>query len=68
MSLYTTHKGHTMLTSIIAYLNNMFKQSNTNTYGSELEQYIVSKCPTSAAEIDHWTKQFDHTRNTKGWL
>jgi len=57
-----------MLTSIIAYLSNMFKQSDTTTYGSELEQYIVSKCPTSAAEIDHWTKQFDHTRNTRSWL
>lgn len=57
-----------MLTSIIAYLSNMFKQSDASTYGSELEQYIVSKSPTSAAEIDHWTKQFDHTRNTRSWL
>lgn len=57
-----------MLNTIIAYFSNMFKQSDAGTYGSELERYIVSKRPTSAAEIDHWTKQFDQTRNTRSWL
>lgn len=57
-----------MLIAILTYLKQIFKQSDAGTYGSELEQYIVSKHPTSAAEIDHWTKQFDNTRNTKGWL
>ena len=57
-----------MLNQLAAYFNKIFNTPGQSAYGSELEQYIVSKCPTSAAEIDHWTKQFDHTRNTKGWL
>lgn len=55
-----------MLTTILTYLKKIFKQSDT--YGSELEQYIVSKCPQSAAEIEHWARQFDYNRNAKGYL
>lgn len=57
-----------MLNQLAAYFNKLFNTPTQSTYGSELEQYIVSKSPTTAAEIDHWTKQFDYTRNTKGWL
>ena len=58
-----------LISTIIAYIARQFKQvEKPVTYGSELERYIVSKNPQSVAEIDHWTKQFDHTRNSKGWL
>ncbi len=53
---------------MIAYFTKICKQVETpQTYGSELEQYIVSKNPTSAAEIDHWTRQFDRNQSQKGW-
>lgn len=61
-------QGHTMLHKIASYFNKLFDQPGQTTYGSELEQYIVSKCPQSAAEIDHWTRQFDHQQTKKGWL
>lgn len=57
-----------MLSQLAGFFNKLFNSQDQSTYGSELEQYIVSKSPTSAAEIDHWTKQFDHARNSKGWL
>lgn len=53
---------------MIGYIQKMFSDfKKPQTYGSELEQYIVSKNPTSAAEIDHWTRQFDRNHTTKGW-
>lgn len=57
-----------MLNQLANYFKNLFDTSAPATYGSELEQYIVSKCPQSAAEIDHWARQFDLARNPKGWL
>ena len=56
-----------MLRQLAEYFNNLFTQGQT-TYGSELEQYIVSKCPQSAAEIDHWTRQFDKNQTQRSWL
>lgn len=57
-----------LLTSMIAYIAKQIKRvEQPTTYGSELEQYIVSKNPTSAAEIDHWTRQFDRNQSHKGW-
>lgn len=57
-----------LLTSMIAYITRQIKQvEKPATYGSELERYIVSKNPTTAAEIDHWTRQFDRNQTTKGW-
>ena len=56
-----------MLNQLAAYFNKLLN-TKPATYGSELEQYIVSKSPQSVAEIDHWTKQFDNIRNRRGWL
>jgi hypothetical protein len=57
-----------LLTPMIGYIQKMFSDfKKPQTYGSELEQYIVSKNPTSAAEIDHWTRQFDRNQSNKGW-
>ena len=56
-----------MLSQLAAYFNKMFDTPTQSTYGSELEQYIVSKSPQSVAEIDHWTRQFDKQQQ-KGWL
>lgn len=52
-----THKEkHTMLTQLKELLQRVF--SNTS-YQSDLERFIISKHPTSIAEIEHWTKVFD---------
>lgn len=56
-----------MLNQLAAYFNKMFDMQKSSTYGSELEQYIVSKRPQSVAEIDHWTRQFDREQQ-RGWL
>ena len=56
-----------MLSQLSAYFNKMFDTPKQSTYGSELEQYIVSKRPQSVAEIDHWTRQFDKNQTQKGW-
>jgi hypothetical protein len=45
-----------MLTQIEKLLQRVF--TNTS-YQSDLERFIVSKQPTSVAEIEHWTKVFD---------
>jgi hypothetical protein len=57
-----------MLKQLAEYFNNLFSTQGQATYGSELEQYIVSRRPQSAAEIDHWTRQFDKNQTQKGWL
>ena len=35
---------------------------------NELEQYITSKKPTTVAEVEHWTREFDRHKNTLGWM
>jgi hypothetical protein len=57
-----------MLNKIAAYFSKMLTTQNQTAYGSQLEQYIVSKCPQSAAEIDHWTRQFDRQQTQRSWL
>ena len=42
--------------SIMERLSEMFPGS---TYQSRLEQYITSKNPTNAAEVDYWQRQYD---------
>lgn len=47
-----------MLTQIKGLLQRVFSPTVTS-YQSDLERFIVSKNPTSVAEIEHWTKVFD---------
>ena len=55
-----------MLSQLAAYFTKMFDTQKHSQYGSELEQYIVSKRPQSVAEIDHWTRQFDKNQTQQG--
>lgn len=59
-----------MLATIIAYLNKHFNQESkqTNQYGAELEAYIISKNPTSVAEVDYLTKQYERNHTAPSWL
>jgi hypothetical protein len=42
--------------AIMERLSEMFPGS---TYQTRLEQYITSKNPTNAAEVDYWQRQYD---------
>jgi len=35
-------------------------------YQDQLEQYIASKFPTSAAEVEHWTREYSYKKE-RGW-
>jgi hypothetical protein len=52
-----------LLERILERLAEMFPQSS---YQSKLEQYINSKRPTNAAEVEHWTREYE-TNNTAYW-
>ena len=43
--------------SLLERLAEMFPDSN---YQSRLEQYINSKHPTNAADVEYWTMQYHH--------
>jgi hypothetical protein len=45
-----------MLTQIKELLQRVF---GSTSYQSDLERFIISKHPTSVAEIEHWSKVFD---------
>jgi hypothetical protein len=42
--------------AILEKLSEMFPKAG---YQSRLEQYINSKNPTNAAEVDYWQRQYD---------
>jgi hypothetical protein len=45
--------------SFLERLAEMFPKQN---YQSRLEEYINSKRPTNAAEVEHWAREFDYSR------
>jgi len=45
-----------LLEKVLERLAEMFPQSN---YESRLEQFINSKQPTNAAEVDYWQRQYE---------
>lgn len=59
-----------MISTIITYLSKQFNQGlqQSNSYGADLEAYIISKNPTSVAEIEYLTKQYDRNQATSSWL
>jgi hypothetical protein len=49
-----------MFKSLSNYIQKMFQNTKEpQTYGSALEQYIVSKNPQTIYEVEYWTRQFD---------
>jgi hypothetical protein len=62
MSDYTLTEDHKMTTlsnkmlAVMERLAEMFPKAG---YQSRLEQYINSKNPTNAAEVDYWQRQYD---------
>jgi len=45
-----------MLKSIKKFLQGIFNQT------SNFETYIISKNPQSAAEVDHWSRVYSHSK------
>jgi len=58
-----------MLNQLAEYFHKIFQAfEKPQTYGSALEEYIVSHAPQSACDIDRLTRQFDIQQGGKGWI
>jgi Holliday junction resolvasome RuvABC endonuclease subunit len=53
-----------MLKTVEKLLSKVFTQKSA--YQSDLEQFIVSKNPQSAAEVEHWTRIYDRRHMSSG--
>jgi hypothetical protein len=49
----------TISNKMLAILEKLAEMFPTQRYQSRLEQYINSKNPTNAAEVDYWQRQYD---------
>ena len=58
MSCYTHTGIHKMFKNIIKWF--------TPSSQSQLEQFIISKRPTNAAEVEFWTREYE-SKNTFVW-
>lgn len=62
-SLHTLTEDYTMkalseqMFRILERLAEMFPKQH---YNSELERYIASRYPQNAADVEHFTKEFEH--------
>ena len=41
--------------------------TKSNSYHSAVEQYVVSKNPTSVGEVEYWIRQYDRTGGKYGF-
>ena len=53
-----------MMQNILEKLAEMFPKQN---YQSKVEQYINSKHPQSAADIEHWIRRYDQEASKWSW-
>lgn len=59
-----------MLNLLTGYVHKMLTGfEKPATYGSELEQYIVSRNPQDSCDVDRLAREFDQraARTTAGW-
>ena len=57
-----------MLHQLAEYFQKMLQSSQkSQTYGSELEAYIVKNSPQTACDVDRLTRQFD-LQSRQGWV
>lgn len=60
-----------MLNQLAGYFYNLFNNfSKPQSYGSSLEQYIISHNPTSTAQVEHLERQFElrFSSRNKSWM
>jgi hypothetical protein len=60
------YKMKTLSIKMLALLERLADMFPTQPYQSRLEQYINSKNPTNAAEVDFWQREYE-TGNTQYW-
>jgi hypothetical protein len=53
------HKMKTLSNKMLALLERLGEMFPKQAYQTRLEQYINSKNPTNAAEVDYWQRQYD---------
>jgi hypothetical protein len=53
-----------MLHEILAIFSVLFKSAEQE----NLDNYIASKNPTTACEVDYWVRQYDLQQGRKTWL
>ena len=52
-----------MLANLLKRLGEMFTAEN---YHSKLERYIVNHNPQTAADVEHWERQYHHEQQRQG--
>lgn len=52
-----------MLRTVLERLAEMFLESD---YQSRLEQYIVNHNPQTAADVEHWERQYHYEQQRQG--
>ena len=60
-----------MLNQLADYFHSLFnKFSEPQSYGTSLEQYIISHNPTSTAQVEHLERQFElrFSGRNKSWM
>jgi hypothetical protein len=44
------------MTQLLNWFKTVFSTTN---YGHDLEKFIINKEPTSVADVEHWTREYD---------
>lgn len=58
-----------MLNQLADYFYNLLtKFAEPETYGSKLEQYILSHNPTTTAQVEQLERQFELNYIKRGWV
>jgi len=58
-TLTEDHKMKTLSNKMLALMERLGEMFPKQAYQTRLEQYINSKNPTNAAEVDYWQRQYD---------
>ena len=57
-----------MLNQLADYFCSLFsKFSKPQTFGSALEEYIISHAPQTSCDVDRLTRQFEIQQAGRGW-
>jgi hypothetical protein len=50
-----------MVSSLVEVIRNLFKK---NTYGSDLETYIVNRCPQNCGDVERYTIEYHYRKDS----
>ena len=64
---YYCHPQGEIMTIDFESLKERLKEMFPNQYKSEVDQYIESKNPKNAAEVEHWLQQFTYHNRHGGF-